>query len=261
MIFQTKHLLIVASLGMTPFAHAQYPVVKDEGDGWTVELGLGVEREPTFAGSDDTTTEADPLINASWKQGPNLWFTTGSDIGYYRQLSERWQVGGSVGLEEGRDEDDDEALTGLGNIDDTTEFRLDLLYGLTRQLTVGARIMTAGAGKDEVLFVGGRYEFDTGNDKLELSLTGDLSYATAEHLRTEFGVTQAQAARSGYAVYQPGSGLKSVGLSLAGRYWFTNQWFGFGEISYEKFGSAGKDSPFVEQDDEAEIGLGIGYRF
>jgi len=244
-----------------PASHAQYPVLKDDKDGWTVELGLGVEHEATFAGSNTQATEAAPLINATYKRGRNVLFTTGTDFGYYRMLSDKLRVGGSVGLEFGRDEEDDAALKGLGNIDDTEELRIDVLYSLTPDLTLGARAMTAGAGKDEVFFVGARYEFDTPSDRVELSITGDVSYATAKHLTTEFGVTETQAARSGYRVYRPGSGLKSVGLTLAGRYWFSKNWFGYGELSYEKFGGAGKDSPFVQQDDESEIGLGIGYRF
>jgi len=99
------------------------------------------------------------------------------------------------------------------------------------------------------------------SERIDLKIIADASWGSAKHLTTEFGVTQEQSLSSGLPIYEPGSGLKSIGLTLSGRYWFNDRWFSFGSAGYESFGKAAKDSPFVRRHYSYEISLGAGYRF
>jgi len=106
---------------------AQLPSEKGA-DGWTIELGLGVEHEPVFEGSDDAESEPDPYLSLAYRRGDTVWFTTGTDVGAHHRINDRWLLGASAGLEFGREEADHEDLTGLGDIDDTLEVRVDAVF-------------------------------------------------------------------------------------------------------------------------------------
>lgn len=255
----TVAVLSMLSL-LTSSELAAFPSEKG-GDGWTIELGVGGEWEPTFAGSEDRQFELDPYISVAYRDGETIWYTSIFDYGLYHSLNQRWLAGASIGLELGREEDDDEALIGLGNIDDTWELRFDLAYRVTEDLMLAGRAMTAGAEKDNVYFIAALYDVPLESDKFELSLRSDISWGSKKHLQTEFGVTPVQSANSGYSVYQPDAGLKSIGAAVAGKYLFNKHWFSYAELSYEKYGNSEKDSPYVENTYDVEAEFGLAYRF
>lgn len=250
---------IAATLSLVSTSWA-FPTEKG-GDGWTLELGFGGEWESQFATSDNRQFEPDPYINIAYRKGRTLWYSSITDFGVYHSLNRDWVLGVSAGLEVGRDEDDDVSLVGLGNIDDTWELRLDLAYLFTDQLTLGARVMTAGADKDKVYFLAAIYQIPLQSQKFELTLRSDISWGSRQHLQTEFGVTPQQSNSSGYSVYEPEAGLKSIGAAISGKYQISSRWFSYGEIAYEKYDSAGSDSPFADNDYDVEGEWGIGYRF
>jgi len=231
------------------------------GDGWTFELGFGGEWESQFAGSDNRQFEPDPYFNIAYRNGKSIWYTNITDYGVYSSLNEKWIAGVSAGLEVGRDEDDDEALTGLGNIDDTWELRFDLAYRVSDQLTIAGRAMTAGADKDNVLFIAALYDIPLELNRFKLTLKTDISWGTRQHMQTEFGVSAEQSVSSGYATYEPDSGIKSVGAGIAAKYRVDDHWFGYGDVNFEKYADAGSDSPFAQNDYDIEAEIGIGYRF
>jgi MipA family protein len=53
-----------------------------------------------------------------------------------------------------------------------------------------------------------------------LNIDTQTSYVDSHYARTYFGVSQADAAQSGFAAYSPGAGFKDVGIGLTGGYWF-----------------------------------------
>ena len=258
-----KHLTLALLLGSAVSFSCEVAAFPSEkgGDGWTVELGFGGEWESQFAGSNNRQFEPDPYLNFAYRKGPTIWYTSITDYGVYHSLNRRWVAGLSTGLEVGRDEDDDEALAGLGNIDDTWELRLDLAYRISEDLTIAGRAMTAGADKDNVYFLAALYKLPLEFSKVELTVRSDISWGSKQHLQTEFGVSQQQSTTSGYTTYLPDAGLKSLGVAVSGKYKFSTHWFGYTEVSYEKYADAGADSPFVDNDYDIEAEIGIAYRF
>lgn len=231
------------------------------GDGWTVELGMGSDWEATFAGSENRQLELSPYLNVAYRNGKTLYYTTVLDYGVYHSLNERWIAGASAGIEFGRAAADDSDLRGLGNIENTYELRFDLAYQASENLKLAGRAMTAGADKDNVYFIAALYEAPLDTEKFELRFRSDISWGSQRHLQTEFGVTPTQSSNSTYAAYHPKAGIKSIGVAVAGRFNFSKHWFGFSEISYEKYGDAGADSPFVDNDYDVEAEVGFAYQF
>ena len=51
-------------------------------DGWAFGLGLGVEYESAYEGSDEFGVEVDPAGAVQWRKGDNIFFWAGEAIGW-----------------------------------------------------------------------------------------------------------------------------------------------------------------------------------
>ena len=82
-------------------------------------------------------------------------------------------------------------------------------------------------------------------------------------MRTYFGVTPAESARSGLAAYNPAGGIKGAGLEVSGRYELTQQWALVGSAYYERLIGDAAASPVVKVGNENQITakLGLSYKF
>ena len=229
-----------------------------------VDLALGVELsyEPDYQGSDDYEFGVFPLIEATYRD----WvYLEGPSAGFYWNLPGGFRLQTGVAYEEGRSSGDNEALEDLDDIDDTAVLDLGLYYPIG-DLTVGLALEQdlLGKGKGLVTFIGARYDIELLNDRLTISPQVDISFADAEHLRTEFGITPEEAERSGFDAYRPGAGLKSYGLGTGVELALTDHWMLLGEAGIEFYGPEGKDSPLLDDegaDYGAEIELGLVYSF
>ena len=126
-------LLIVLSVGLA-FAQSNQssssPWSYSDLDGrWFLDAGLEIEREPTFPGSDRSETEPFPelLLTYRGSRGHQYALGLGELVAKFR-LSGRTSVVLSAGLEEGREEDEDERLAGLDAIDDGVDVGISLWH-------------------------------------------------------------------------------------------------------------------------------------
>jgi len=97
----------------------------------------------------------------------------------------------------------------------------------------------------------------------EIAFGPRTSFASSDYMETYFGVTPAESARSGLAVYSPGGGFKGVGAELRTRYEFSPQWAMVGTLIYERLIGDAADSPIVQVGDANQFTakLGLTYRF
>ena len=97
----------------------------------------------------------------------------------------------------------------------------------------------------------------------EFSIGPRASFATSEYMRTYFGVTPVEAARSGFGVYTPAAGMKGAGVEVSGRYEFTDRWALVGSAHYERLIGDAAASPIVRVGNENQITarLGLSYKF
>jgi MipA family protein len=109
------------------------------------------------------------------------------------------------------------------------------------------------------------------NESFFVDVDSSLTYANGKYMRTYFGVTPAEALRSGLLAYKPGSGLKDFGTGLTVGYNFSSRWGVVANGTYSYLtGDAGK-SPIVKgrltgvkaEGSRSQFvgGLAISYRF
>ena len=101
-------------------------------DGWSFGLGLGVEYESAYEGSDEFGFEAQPAGAVQWRSGDDIFYWAGEALGWRGLRSDTWLLDVAVAFDEGREESDsdDGHLDGLGDEDEETELVLQARYAL-----------------------------------------------------------------------------------------------------------------------------------
>ena len=72
-------------------------------DGWGFGLGLGIEYEAAYEGSDEFGFEVDPAGGVQYRSGNDVYFFAGEAIGW-RGLRSNWLFEAVVAFDEGREE-------------------------------------------------------------------------------------------------------------------------------------------------------------
>lgn len=164
-------------------------------------VGLGVANGAAYLGSDERRTRALPVLAARWSNGwsAGVGGFAGTGGVFYRFASSTpWSYGLRLTVDLGRDEDDADALRGMGDIDARPEAGAFASYALLPGLRLGAAFRY-GSGSDRDGLLG------------ELSLRGMVpvapnvrmtaglmaTLANARSMQSVFGVDPDQSLRSG----------------------------------------------------------------
>ncbi|MBV6657284.1 MAG: MipA/OmpV family protein [Devosiaceae bacterium] len=268
-------LAILAALAATAAApvSAQSPFERVE-QGWSffgngmgpseLRLGVGGAYAPDYVGSDDYQFTPLPLITARNVFGFNFQpFALSYNLASYTGQDGLWSVtvGPRVGLELGRDEDDNAALEGLGDVGTS------VLPGGFVNLRVGPVMASASVGTDVADGHGGTVA-DFGlsaplpiTEQIFLIPGVSASWADEDYMQSMFGITPAQFAASPIytAAYTPDAGFKSVGASLTAVYNFNENWSANTRLGYERLIGDAADSPLVaDQGSENQLSVIFG---
>lgn len=232
-------------------------------DGWAFGLGLGVEYESAYEGSDEFGFEPQPAGAVQWRKGENIFYWAGEALGWRGRRSDSWLLEASVGFEEGREESDsdDGRLDGLGDVDEGYEFALQARYALDAdwRYWLDGRLVIGENGNLGLFSVGRRF-----GDRIDGS-GSEIAIAAVFHdsdlANTQFGVTPSQATASGLSETNLSGGFRSIGFHYNYRNYITDHWQIFGEAVLERYGSDITDSPIARKNYEAEVGVGFIYVF
>ncbi len=232
-------------------------------DGWAFGLGLGVEYETAYEGSDEFGLEIQPAGAVQWRRGDNIFYFAGEAIGWRGRRGDRWLLEALLGFEEGREESDsdDGNLEGLGEQDEGFELVFQSRYAFSsdwRYWLVG-RIVTGGEGNLGLFGAGRRFgdQIDgTGHEVNVVAVFHDSEYANKG-----FGIDSLQAQASGLAATSVSGGLRSIGVDYSFRQNINENWQVFGEALFEYYSSDVLESPIARSNYEAEVGIGIIYIF
>ncbi len=233
---------------------------------WQATLGAGVALLPEYPGSDESRTQALPMVNLRYKRfflGGAPGSGSPGGLGAYLYESDKWSLGAVVSPDarDPRRELDDERLRGLGDIDSTVRAGLFTSYRIG-WLTPSASALTDVGDKQQ----GTIANFDaqlTYRPFPKLILTGGpgVSWSDAEYMQTFFGVTAQQAARSAFAPYTPGGGVSVVRLSFGAQYLLTTHWFVGARATAARLQGDAADSAIVVDKNQNLYALFVGYRF
>jgi outer membrane protein len=251
-----------ASLAQTGLAPQALPqVTAPDRAGWRLSLGAGAFFGPDYPGSNDWKTRF--VVAPDIRYGDDTFFLSIRDgVGATLLRNGAVSAGPLVRLRFGRDQDDNSALRGLGDIDASGEAGVFVRYadgtwvarGEVRQGFGGHSGVLADASLDRVF-----------RPRPDLILTTGprVNWGSRDFADTYFGITPDQAARSGYQTYRADD-YWLVGMAASATY-IVNQRMAaslFGEVGQILGSSA--DSPLVDQRGSATqgvVGLVLSWRF
>lgn len=232
-------------------------------DGWAFGLGLGIEYETAYEGSDEFEFELQPAGAVQWRRGNNIFYWAGEAIGWRGLRSDTWLLEALVGFEEGREESDSDEghLDGLGDNDEGFELVLQGRYAFSAdwRYWLVSRVVASENGNLGLFGVGRRFGQQLDGSGSEINLVA--VFHDSEYANNDFGINAQQAAASGLNETRLSSGLRSVGIDYNYRYNINKNWQIYGEALYEYFSSDVRSSPIARSNYETEVGIGFIYIF
>ncbi|WP_428636348.1 MipA/OmpV family protein [Shewanella sp.] len=232
-------------------------------DGWAFGIGLGVEYESAYEGSDEFGFEVQPAGAVQWRSGNNIYYFAGEAFGWRGLLNDKWLLGALVGFEEGREESDsdDGRLDGLGNQEEGFELVLQARRKFTPdwRYWLVSRFVASDEGNLALFGVGRRFGDQTDGTGSEVNLVVVLH--DSDYANKGFGVDAMQSISSGLEETKLSGGLRSFGIDYNYRKNINSDWQIYGEVLFEYYSSEVRDSPIARSDYEAEVGVGFIYKF
>ena len=232
-------------------------------DGWALGLGLGVEYESAYEGSDEYDFEVDPAGALQWRSGDNIFFWAGEALGWRGLRSETWLFEAAVGFDEGREESDsdDGHLDGLGDGDEGVELVLQArrAFDADWRYWLDGRVVTGENGSLGLFALGRR--FGDQNDGTGHEIAIAAVFHDSDYANKDFGIDAEQSAASGLDETNLSGGFRSVGFNYNYRQYIYENWQIFVEAVYERYSSDIQDSPIARNNYEAEVGIGFIYVF
>jgi MipA family protein len=276
-------LTLLAALGaawMGADAHAQ--ASEKSNSPWSVSLGASVVSVPEYEGASKRTTSLAPNGNITYKTRDYGSISLGGrGLGLSWTIVDQDAYSFGIGLsgDAGRTDKKDgsafspgsKRLLGMGEIKQSFEFtafgHVVLGVPLYLQISKGPSAGQPDANNFSIKGHGGThielsseipYEV---SKSLSLSLSPTISWADTKFTQSYFGVTAAQAARTGFAEFKAKGGIRSVGIALGANYKIDSNWSATASASYSQLqGDAGR-SPLTQKKGQAVAAVGVSYKF
>ncbi len=209
-----------------------------------LSLGVGPAYSPDYFGSNDYRLRADPEVYIKFR---NIVFldNDGADIALIGFSG--FSFGPSIRLVGDRDENDNEALAGLGDVNHTFEVGAFAATKFLDRFLVRAKVRKGVVGGHDGLIVdaaGTALLFRYG--RVSTSISAHTAWIGNSYADTYFSVTPAQSASSGLAVYDAGRGIRDIGGSFnayinLGKRWSMNPY-----VSYRYIFDGIGDTPIID---------------
>jgi MipA family protein len=167
-----------------------------------------------YQGSDQRRTLVLPILSYQWANG---WFAgVTNGIGINFSGSSQMQYGLRLTADVGRKESRTNALRGMGDIDPAAEAGAFFNYFFPQGLflTSSVRYGAAVNNKGLVVDLGAGYSTAI-TPSWRLTAGTGITLTNARYMQSYFGVTNAQSAASGYAVYSAGAGARDLRANMA----------------------------------------------
>ncbi|MDG5496064.1 MipA/OmpV family protein [Niveispirillum sp. BGYR6] len=248
------------------------PVLADEAPArqWSAELVAGVGARPDYLGSDDM--ELTPYVEGRFAYDRYFLEAQGMKLSLGMELTPHLALGPMVDFANGRDDkvkNDRVAL--LPEIDDAVETGGFIRYGWQGifsgrdELTLDAtyQVDVSDTHDGAIGSVGLTYGRKLG-DRWSVGTSVRLTYVDDKYAKTYFGITPAASTVSGLPVYNPGGGVRDVGISAKVGYALSENWSVQLLGNYKQLMGDFKDSPIVDLEGSASQlsgAIAIGYRF
>lgn len=257
-------LVLLLTLGLTAKAFGQSGEVSNESaESDVAYIGALGASLPEYLGSADEELRVFPYLSVQDYKGLDLFGTSLSyraiETGTGQGLG-KWSLraGPNLTYQSGRDSDDSPTLSGLEDIDASV-----LLGGYLRG-TFGPVGIRLDAGQDII----GGHDGVAANasvgtflplGKLKIQPSATLSWGSANHNQSFFGITQTQSNASGLAVNDVDSGVFGYSVNLVSWYDVSDDWVVTLIGTHRWFTGDADDSPILLAEDGADTGLFVAF--
>jgi outer membrane scaffolding protein for murein synthesis (MipA/OmpV family) len=231
---------------------------------WKLIVGATGMVAPDFEGSSDRMFSVSPIVSLG-KAGPEARFTSrNDDISFSLYDNGRFRAGLNGKIVAERDGDDADELEGLDPVRWGVEiggfaevYPTDWLRvrGEVRQGVRSHSGLVADVAVDAFLDV---------TDSVRVSAGPRISWASADYFDAYYGVDAAESASSGLSEYDPGSGLKSIGIGGAYDWKATEKLTTSVFAEYSRLMGPAADSSLVTEGgspNQFSFGVSAAYRF
>jgi outer membrane scaffolding protein for murein synthesis (MipA/OmpV family) len=153
-------------------------------------------------------------------------------------------------------------LAGLDDVRSTLRARIALTWlpspGWRTGVAWSSDILHRGGGGTVELALGHDFRW---SPRTTWSISGGTTWADERYMRSRFGVTDAEAARTSYAAYRPGAGPLSVALRTDWRTDYNPRWTWWWGVSASRLLGPAADSPLTTSTTQANLNGGFAWRF
>ncbi len=223
-----------------------------------LSLGVGPVYQPDYFGSNDYEFDADPQVFIKVR---NFLFLDddGADIALFG--FSRFRVGPSIKIRGRRDQDDNPALQGLGDVGTTFEFGGFVSTTFLDRFAAKARVRHGlKTGHRGTVIDGTLTTLIFRTNALSLAASGQATWVGDRYANAYFSVTPEQSLRSGgvLPVYDANAGFESFGGSVTAYINIADRWSlnPYAEYRYIFDGIA--DTPIIDQfGDRNQIKIGF----
>ena len=216
-------------------------------------IGGGVGIAPDYEGSEDYELVPVPAGSAKFDNGMYVKLL-GLNLRANLIPSDFWRLGPVYNYRPERDDVDNNKVDRMKDISDANE--LGLFGGFEWQnwyVFLEYLADTGNAYDGSYGSLKGGYNWMI-NPEWVLTVGGFATYADDDYMQTYFGVSAADAARSGLNRYEADAGIKDVGIDLGLNWMITQNWSAKGIGSYTQLvGDADDGSPVVDEGSEGQF--------
>ncbi|GAB4519713.1 MAG: MipA/OmpV family protein [Roseibium sp.] len=250
--------LVLGTLPATAIAQSGVLSAEDANRQFVIDLGVGAIAKPRYEAADSYLVYPFPIVSVGRFYFPGLGQVVDgrrrSGVFFYPAFNFIGERSASDSADLTGTRTIDWALElGLGGGFRTEHFRA---FAELRQGINGHTGQVGQLGLDGIVYPA---------EKWEVSFGPRADFASGEYMDTYFGVTAAEASRSGGRLtrYDPGAGFKSVGLSARASYDFNDDVRLHIQGGYDRLIGDAADSPIADNGskDQFSLGVGVSYRF
>lgn len=235
------------------------------GDGWGAAVGVGVEYEGDYEGSDNYQIEFDPNVTIQYRFGNQMLYQEGVEFAYRNLLNDEWLVTAGAYYEDGLTEDDSEDgfLDGIEDRDDVFSYFVETkhAFGPSWRNWVAARFLTGPSDFGWWTEITAGHRFSAAPDGTGTEAWLYFSYGDSDFLNRGFGVTAEDEANSGLEETTLDGGARSVGLFVTDRRKLTKNIQLISKLGTEFYSSEIQESPIARDDYKVEIGTVLVWQF
>lgn len=284
-----KKLLLIALSAACGAAWAQTPAANPMPDGSRdMYAGLGVQSAPRYEGANGHRLAALPVLQVEWSNGV---FVSGMRAGIHLSSAPTVEFGPLLSVLPGRDEaGSGRGMDGVGITEAfngasepveksllASRARLDGLdhigvrvqaggfanFYLTPRWRLGASLL-GGSGRERD---GARLELGVQRlaapfgERHRVSFSAGVTVVNRKDNQSYFGISDEEAARSRFAAYDAGGGLRDAHLGARWNWTLHPSWMLTSNLQAQRLLGSANRSPLAERSTNLTVSTAIAYRF